>query len=241
MSGKLLLLIYIWNFHVLNHLLLVYMCKLHWNLNTMFVWQVNYLLIYVWNFHVLSNLLLICICKLHWNRMSQVGLISLLKCVSKLVSLSVLDISQVHFLLIYICNFHVLNHFLLINICKLHWNLNTMFVCQVHFLLIYICNFHVLNHFLLIYICKLHWNRRTMLVLVDRTWPGQVCIFLLIYIWNSYVFIHFLLIYIWNSYVFNYIITAIYDAPILTWFVLMNLYTPQTSMLTSTQRNFNST
>ena len=29
---------------------------------------------------------------------------------------------QVHFLLIYICNFHVLNHFLLIYICKLHWN-----------------------------------------------------------------------------------------------------------------------
>ena len=30
---------------------------------------------------------------------------------------------------------------------------------KVHFLMIYICNFHVLNHFLLIYICKLHWNR----------------------------------------------------------------------------------
>ena len=25
------LLIYIWNFHVLNHLLLIYICKLHWN------------------------------------------------------------------------------------------------------------------------------------------------------------------------------------------------------------------
>jgi hypothetical protein len=42
------------------------------------------------------------------------------------------------FLLIYLCNFHVLNHFLLI----------------------YICNFHVLNHFLLIFICKLRWNRQ---------------------------------------------------------------------------------
>ena len=29
------------------------------------------------------------------------------------------------FLMIYICNFHVLNHFLLIYICKLHWNLST--------------------------------------------------------------------------------------------------------------------
>ena len=37
-----LLLIHIWNFHVLSHLLLIYICKLHWNLNTMFVCQVNY-------------------------------------------------------------------------------------------------------------------------------------------------------------------------------------------------------
>ena len=34
--------IYICNFHVLSHLLLIYICKLHWNLNTMFVCQVNY-------------------------------------------------------------------------------------------------------------------------------------------------------------------------------------------------------
>ena len=32
------------------------------------------------------------------------------------------DNSKVNFLLIYICNFHVLYHFLLIYICKLHWN-----------------------------------------------------------------------------------------------------------------------
>ena len=42
--------IYIWNFHVLNHLLLIYMCKLHWNLNTMFEWQV----IYLWFTYVIS-------------------------------------------------------------------------------------------------------------------------------------------------------------------------------------------
>ena len=35
-------LIFICNFHVLSHLLLNYICKLHWNLNTMFVCQVNY-------------------------------------------------------------------------------------------------------------------------------------------------------------------------------------------------------
>jgi hypothetical protein len=31
-----------------------------------------------------------------------------------------------NFLLIYICNFHVLNHLLLIYIFKLHWNLNVL-------------------------------------------------------------------------------------------------------------------
>ena len=40
-SGKLLM-ICICNFHVLSNLLLIYICKLHWNLNTMFVCQVNY-------------------------------------------------------------------------------------------------------------------------------------------------------------------------------------------------------
>ena len=65
-SGNFLL-IYIWNFqHVLSHLLLNNICKLHWNLNTMFVCQVHFLLIYIRNFHFLSNLLLIYICKLHW-------------------------------------------------------------------------------------------------------------------------------------------------------------------------------
>ena len=38
------------------------------------------------------------------------------------------------FLMIFICNFHVLSDLLLIYICKLHWNLNTMFVCQVNYL-----------------------------------------------------------------------------------------------------------
>ena len=38
-----------------------------------------------------------------------------------------------NFLMIYICNFHVLSNLLLIYICKLHWNLNTMFVCQVNY------------------------------------------------------------------------------------------------------------
>ena len=41
------------------------------------------------------------------------------------------DVYEGSFLLIYICNFHVLSHLLLIYIYKLHWNLHTMFVCQV--------------------------------------------------------------------------------------------------------------
>ena len=43
-TGKLLL-IYIWNFNVLSHLLLIYICKFHWNLNTMLV---------IWSAHIRS-------------------------------------------------------------------------------------------------------------------------------------------------------------------------------------------
>ena len=39
-NGKFLM-IYICNFHFLSHLLLNYIFKLHWNLNTMVVCQVN--------------------------------------------------------------------------------------------------------------------------------------------------------------------------------------------------------
>jgi hypothetical protein len=38
------------NFHVLSHLLLIYICKLHWNLNTMFLCQV----IFFWFTYVIS-------------------------------------------------------------------------------------------------------------------------------------------------------------------------------------------
>ena len=84
MSGKLLV-IYICIFHVLSHFLLIYICKLHWNLhrcNPYVIWTLIYhdafekqreqiegklLVIYIWNFHVLSHLLPIYMCKLHWN------------------------------------------------------------------------------------------------------------------------------------------------------------------------------
>ena len=42
MSGKTLL-IYISNFHVLSHLLLIYLCKLHWN-----YWGVGFGLLYIY-------------------------------------------------------------------------------------------------------------------------------------------------------------------------------------------------
>jgi hypothetical protein len=79
------LLIYIFNFHVLSHLLLIYICKLHWNFDNLTSFSYlkvslcreilslnnsfgNFLLIYKCNFHVLNNFLLIYVCKLHWNR-----------------------------------------------------------------------------------------------------------------------------------------------------------------------------
>ena len=39
-----------------------------------------------------------------------------------------LPASQGKLLMIYICNFHVLNHLLLIYMCKLHWNLKRLFL-----------------------------------------------------------------------------------------------------------------
>ena len=123
----------------------------------------NFLLIYICNLHVLSDLLLIYICKLHWNRLPgsdarvlRVRSLCLGPCLRPLASRRSLSHhvlagaappkrtpvpldravreDQVHFLLVYICSFHVLNHLLLIYICKLHWNLNTMFLCQVNYL-----------------------------------------------------------------------------------------------------------
>ena len=66
-----------------------------------------------------------------------------------------------NFLLIHICNFHVLGNLVLIYICKFHCSAagsaSPNKTVEGSFLLIYICNFHVLSNLLLIYICKLHW------------------------------------------------------------------------------------
>ena len=42
--------------------------------------------------------------------------------------LEVLLLREGKLLLIYICNFHVLNHLLLIYICKLHWNMKRVYL-----------------------------------------------------------------------------------------------------------------
>jgi hypothetical protein len=133
-----LLLIYICNFHVLSNLLLIYTCKLYWNLNTMFVCQVIFLLIYICNFHVLNHLLLIYMCKLHWN--FNMMFVALHEHCPKVVPCPAVPIrctqwrnqysawkyqlGEGKLLLIYMCNFHVLNHLLLIYIYKPHWNLH---------------------------------------------------------------------------------------------------------------------
>ena len=110
----------------------------------------NLLLIYIFHVHVISNLLLNYIYKLHWNfhfhlhreffnlteseADHEVGLTEEeLTRLQKLFEFMDMDQSG-KFLLIFICNFHVLSSLLLIYMCKLHWNLNTMFVCQVIFL-----------------------------------------------------------------------------------------------------------
>ena len=140
----------------------------------------DFLLMYICNFHVLSDLLLNYICKLHWNQrttrihchgcvsdgrhfsfdyLNEAEGIGISEAMNGLIGRRTADgwWVKVNFLLIFICNFHVLSNLLLMYIFNLHWNLNTMFVCQVNFLLIFIFNFHILSNLLRIYICKLHW------------------------------------------------------------------------------------
>ena len=97
---------------------MIYICKLHWNLNTMFVCQVISLWFTYVIFHVLSNLLLIYICKLHWRLFAQFVAIDVVcyKYFSRLKS--VLESRAMYV----ICIFHVLSNLLLIYITKLHWN-----------------------------------------------------------------------------------------------------------------------
>ena len=100
--GKFLM-IYICNFHVLNHLLCIYICKTPLESQYDVRMSGKFLMIYICNFHVLNHLLCIYICKTPLESQYDVRIAG-------------------KFLMIYICNFHVLNHLLLIYICKLHWN-----------------------------------------------------------------------------------------------------------------------
>ena len=128
---------------------------------------------------------------------------------------------QVHLLLIYVCNFHVVNNFLLIYICKLHWNLITIFVCQVNFFwFTYEISMSEIIFFWFTYVNStgtqrrfswLKWLpklvrrkvKRRIHVMIPSSWAkhsgGN---FLLIYIWNFHILSHLLLIYMcklhWN-------------------------------------------
>ena len=154
--GKLLL-IYICNFHVLNHLLLIFICKLHW---IRILERRTVVKRFFFNFtpkfipgkltpqtifpkvglskslnaegitcsssgrKILDKLYSVA------KEALEPWLPFLLKYHSNLLA----SRSRIpgKWLLIYICNFHVLSDLLLIYMCKLHWNLNTMFVCQVN-------------------------------------------------------------------------------------------------------------
>jgi hypothetical protein len=147
MSGKFLL-IYICNFHVLNHLPLIYICKLHWNLSSrlgaeksdLFYCHRSFLVVILDNEHIEAATISIKTCSTSCSSFGDGALISGAGCLfflcERLGSDSQgggLGMSGKLLRLIYICNFHVLSHLLLIYICKLHWNLNTMFVCQVNY------------------------------------------------------------------------------------------------------------
>ena len=128
MTGKFLL-IYICNFHVLSHLLLIFICKLHWN------WSVGQKK----SRHTLVDSML----DLGLLPLSSMYTLTPGKIRPTTASDSTRNRRKVRpstasgarrqagkLLLIYICNFHVLSNLLLIYICKLHWNFNTMFECH---------------------------------------------------------------------------------------------------------------
>ena len=125
------LMIYICNFHVLSHLLLINICKLHWNPDRC-PWARSCEVstrVEVWrSFYQSSG-------RKHssGSKPSPGGEAFYwpsLCCSHRGVSART---SKGNFLMIYICNFLLLSHLLLIYIRKLHWNLNTMFVCQVNY------------------------------------------------------------------------------------------------------------
>ena len=134
--------IYICNFHVLNHLLLIYICKLHWNrshdeIDALYPKCCGDDLVFtndeLAKFVYLGQVFTPDLSQLNQDFSPQVYIQLFLRpkgSTPHSVS-SRRSTTLGNFLLIYICNFHVLSHLLMIYICKLHWNLNTMFVCQV--------------------------------------------------------------------------------------------------------------
>ena len=107
-----LLMIYTCIFHVLSHLLLIYICKLHWN-----------------------DIAIVEAKSKADDDVQQGRKQDAIRRQKQFISNALEDIETKagEFLLIYIWNFHVLSRLLFIYIFKLHWNLNTMFVCQVNY------------------------------------------------------------------------------------------------------------
>ena len=125
--------IYIWNFHVLSNLLLIYTCKLHWIQYSNHMHDKHHpdhpFIDWDRGFTADGRYLYL---KKGTNPKTglKFGLEhSAVRC-AEIVKAGLA--SHGKSLMIYIWNFHVLSNLLLIYICKLHWNLNTMFVCQVN-------------------------------------------------------------------------------------------------------------
>ena len=144
MSGKLIL-IYIYNFHVLSNLLLIFICKLHLNLYLIrilevlqrqfphWVGDVRGLGLFLGNKRIFSNNVIASFKLCHTMYTCTYENSKGVEFVKPSIELSKSPIDMVNSFFVYIRNFHVLHHLLLNYICKLHWNLNTMFVCQVNY------------------------------------------------------------------------------------------------------------
>ena len=100
------------NFHVLSHLLLIYICKLHRNINTETCPFCGRFLCHLDVFHRSCRVVVGLDLEYH----SPFASLLLRAAGENRVQVG-------NFLSIYICNFYVLSYLLLIYICKLHWNL----------------------------------------------------------------------------------------------------------------------
>ena len=147
-EGKLLL-IYIWNFHVLSHLLLIYICKLHWKgpgspfatLSGNLTRLLSTILLTTTACSIYSTALFV-------TTMTEIFPRASLGFITALLTVVTLFFGELLPKALAVANSELVTRALVPTISRF------ASLLRYKVLLIYIWNFHVLNHFLLIYIYK---------------------------------------------------------------------------------------